>query len=120
MKKLRVGYIAGAYTADNTWIREQNIRRAEEVALNLAMVGIAPNCPHTQSRFFFGCQTEEFWLEATMELMRRSDMVVLVKGWEYSSGTLGEIKEANRLGIPIYMNVRDAVDGIRADLSGVV
>jgi hypothetical protein len=34
--------------------------------------------------------------------MRRCDAVLLVPGWKLSEGTLGEIKEAKRLEIPVF------------------
>lgn len=45
---------------------------------------------------------DEFWLEGTMEMMRRCDAVLLCPGWTTSSGTKAEIREAQALGIPIY------------------
>jgi nucleoside 2-deoxyribosyltransferase len=98
-------YVAGPYTGDNAMEIEQNVRRAEDVALQIARIGHSAVCPHTQSRYFFGQLTEEYWLEATMEQMRRCDMVVLVDGWQYSRGTIGEILEAFKLGIPVYRSL---------------
>lgn len=45
--------------------------------------------------------SDRFWLEGTLELLRRCDAVLLVPGWEKSSGTRAEIEEAERLGIPV-------------------
>jgi hypothetical protein len=39
--------------------------------------------------------------------MRRCDLVVVVPGWETSGGTLKEIAEAERLGIPVFYWLRD-------------
>ena len=44
---------------------------------------------------------DSFWLEATMELMRRADAVLLCPGWENSEGTQAEVAEAARTGIPV-------------------
>ncbi len=51
-----------------------------------AMPGEAPVC-HMHS-------ADGFWLDGTLELMRRCDAVLLVPGWESSSGTRAEIEEA--------------------------
>ena len=59
------------------------------------------------SRYFHGEGSEAYWIEATQKLMRRSDALVLVKGWEESQGTLGEIKEAKWLGMPVFERVED-------------
>ncbi|MDT4890332.1 hypothetical protein FQZ97_1271600 [compost metagenome] len=37
-----------------------------------------------------------------MELMERSDAVVLVDGWERSAGTRGEIARADAIRLPIF------------------
>ncbi len=46
---------------------------------------------------------DQYWLDATMELLRRCDAVVLAPGWQYSEGTKLEIAEAERLKIPVFM-----------------
>ncbi|MCY1384753.1 hypothetical protein D9M69_730480 [compost metagenome] len=45
---------------------------------------------------------DAFWLRGTMELMERSDAVVLVDGWERSAGTLGEIARADTMRLPVF------------------
>ena len=47
---------------------------------------------------------DQFWLDGTLELMRRCDAVVLVDGWQHSSGARGEIEEARKLGIKVYLS----------------
>lgn len=36
--------------------------------------------------------------------MRRCDAVVLVDGWQYSSGAHAEIKEARKMGLKVYLS----------------
>ena len=100
-----VAYIAGPYRAANAWDQEQNIRRAEAVALEVAGLGAVAVCPHTQSRFFGGTLNSEYWLRATMEMMTRCDAVVLVKGWRKSAGSVAERKRALELGLPVLDGV---------------
>jgi hypothetical protein len=45
--------------------------------------------------------TDEYWLGATMELLRRCDTVLMLSGWSTSSGSKAEKEEALRLGLPI-------------------
>jgi len=106
---MKVFYIAGPFTAETAWKREQNIRRAEEIALGLATIGIMPLCPHTNTRFFDGECTPDFWYEGTLELLRRCDAVVMVPGWEASRGAVAECNEAMRLGKPVYYNLYEIV-----------
>ena len=99
---MRIIYVAGPFRGKNAWEVEKNIRKAEEWSFELAKKGWMFICPHTNARFFDGTQTDEFWLEGTLELMRRCDAVFVCHGYKDSSGTLGEIKEAEKLGIPIF------------------
>lgn len=43
-----------------------------------------------------------FWLEATLDELRTCDAVVVVPGYQTSSGTLAEIDEAKKLGLPVF------------------
>lgn len=107
---MKLIYIAGPYSAPDSWEREQNIRRAEAVSLAVMHTGAATICVHTMSRYWFGQVSEELAIAADMELLHRSDAVVLVEGWGKSTGTLAEIAEAAKLGIPTYDSVQDFRD----------
>lgn len=95
-------YIAGKFRARNAWLIEQNIRRAEEVALEFCQQGVQAECPHTTYRNFSGAAPDNIWLALTMEMLRRCDAIYLLKDWQDSSGSRGEHDEAKRLGIPIF------------------
>jgi hypothetical protein len=99
---MRVIYIAGPYRASTPYGVERNIRRAEAMMLLVAELGYVALCPHTMTRYLDGTFSDEYWLEATLELMRRCDAVVLCNGWEHSEGTRGEVAEAERLGLPVH------------------
>ncbi len=102
-------YVAGPYRAPSAWIVELNIREAEKVAYQVAVEGAYPVTPHTNTRGYFECinQTAEFWLEATLELMRRCDIVLMMDTWERSSGARGEHAEAHRLGKPVLYSLHE-------------
>ena len=51
---MKVVFICGALRANSAWDMEQNIRKAEELALALWRSGYAVICPHTNTRFFQG------------------------------------------------------------------
>lgn len=104
---MKVIYIAGPFRGENAWKVEQNIRRAEMVAWEVANRGHAPLCPHTNTRFFDGTLTDEYWLECGLVLLERCDAMVLVEGWETSEGTAGEIKHAEKNSIPIYKSASE-------------
>jgi len=98
----KVIYVAGPYTAKDDWVRKQNIYKAEQINAWLWAEGYYSICPHMNTAFFGGLCTERGFLEGGLEFLRRSDAVVLVTGWEKSIGTLVEIEEAKKLGIPVY------------------
>lgn len=102
-----VVFIAGPFSASNAWKREQNIRRAEEVAFKVAELGMMPLCPHANTRNFADTLTDEFWYEGTLELMRRSDVVILLDNWQESKGAVREREEAIKLNKPIFSSVEE-------------
>jgi hypothetical protein len=85
----------------NAYRWERNVRRAEQLMIDLTLEGFAVICVHTGARHCFGYIPEHTALEADFELVRRSDAVALVEGWNLSSGTLKEIALAEQLGKPI-------------------
>lgn len=106
---MRLIYIAGPFRADNAWEVEQNIRRAEGIALRVWRAGFAALCPHTNTRFFQGAAEDKVWLEGDLEMLRRCDAMVLVPNWESSSGTRAEVEFAAVYGIPAFSCVDDLV-----------
>jgi nucleoside 2-deoxyribosyltransferase len=100
-------YVAGPFRGKNAWEVEENIRRAERAGFSLAERGFMPLIPHCNTRFFNGTLTDEFWLEGTLELLKRCDAVFLVDGWSNSQGTQKEVEEAKKLGIPVYYETTD-------------
>jgi hypothetical protein len=105
---MRVVYIAGKFRGRDSWVIENNIRRAEELSLQVdTLGGVIALCPHTNTRFFQGALPDDFWLEGTLELMRRCDAVLMVPGWEESVGARGEKAEAERRGMPVFTSLAD-------------
>ena len=106
---MKLIYVAGPYRGRTREEVDLNIASARQVGKLCVDKGWYPCIPHTNTGNFEHLapeMNEEFWLEGTLEMMRRCDAVVLCPGWEHSSGTLGEIAEANRLGIPVYRGPR--------------
>ncbi len=99
---MKVIYIAGPFRGPNAWEIERNIRRAEEIALACWRLGAAVICPHANTRFFTGAAPDEVWLEGDMELLKRSDAVMLTENWSRSSGATAEREEARRFGLPVF------------------
>ena len=108
---MKVIYVAGPFRGKTAWDVECNIRRAEELALAVSRVGAMPMCPHTNTRFFNG--EGQFWLDGTMELLRRCDAVVLTHDWERSSGARAEVAEAERIGLPVFLGAAELNDWLQ-------
>jgi len=105
---MKVVYVAGPYRGKNNWEIENNIRRAEEVALRIWRTGkAAVICPHTETRFFQGAAPDEIWLDGTLELLRRCDAIFLLPGWLDSVGTRGERHEAIHRGLRVFARFND-------------
>lgn len=99
---MRVVFVAGPYRGATAWEVAENVRAAERVGFNVASCGAMPLIPHANTANFDKTFTDQFWLLGTMELLRRSDAVMLVNGWERSVGARAEVEEAKRLGLPVF------------------
>lgn len=102
---MKVVYIAGPYRGANHWEQEQNIRRAEELALKVWRTGNAVICPHTNTRNFNGAADDSLWLKGDLEIMYRCDAVIFTPDWENSSGAKAEYLEAEANGIPTFFSI---------------
>lgn len=104
MRKVVV-YVAGPYRHRSNWKIAQNIRRAETLCLEVWAAGMVALSPHLNTEHFQYELPDEVWLEGDLELLRRCDVMLLVPGWEKSSGTRAEIKFANERGIPVFYDL---------------
>ena len=104
---MRIVYVAGRYRADNAYGIHANVFRAEAAALKVAQAGAMPLTPHLNTAHFQGTQPDAFWLEGTMELLRRCDAIYIfeIDDLKTSSGTRGELTEATRLALPVFYSV---------------
>lgn len=108
-KKMLVVYIAGPFRAANAWEIEKNIRRAEELSLQvwLSNPRMAAICPHTNNRFFSGIEPVQIWLEGDLEILRRCDALLTTDDWMNSQGARAEVLEAVSLRIPVFHSIVD-------------
>lgn len=102
MKRERVIFIAGPYRGKTHYETKLNILAAEEAATRCWQKGWAVICPHTNSSWLSGAAPEEKFLAGYLELMRRSDAVLALNGWNGSEGACIEVLEAQRAEIPVF------------------
>jgi len=99
---MKLIYVAGPFRHETHWGIDENVHRAKQVGIQVAQFGAMPVIPHSMTQSFHGEGTEQFWLDGTMALLRACQAVILVRGWQRSSGTKREIEEAAKLGIPVF------------------
>jgi len=102
---VKVVYVAGRFRGATAWEIERNVRDAEAIGFEVAMLGASPLIPHANTRYFHGTASDVFWLEATLALLRKADAVVCVWNWKESEGAKAEVVEAATLGIPVFKTV---------------
>jgi len=116
---LKIVYIAGPYRArsgahDASVYNEieDNIRRAEAVAIRLWQAGFGVFCPHLNTAHFEIKAPDtppEAYLEADLRLLEACDILYLLPGWEHSKGAVYEKLRATELGLPIYKDLTELV-----------
>lgn len=104
---MKLVYIAGPFRAPTQYRVHLNIASAETDSLFVAGDGMVPVCPHTMYANFNGSLSDQFWLEATQEILKRCDAVWLCDGWRESAETLAEIETAKQQGIPVFSRYMD-------------
>jgi hypothetical protein len=98
----RVAYIFGPYRAATEYGVLQNVRASENLAAQLWSMRCPAISPHMNTGFFGGLASDQTWLDGTLELLRRCDYLVGLPGWSKSTGSIGEVREALRLGKPVF------------------
>jgi len=103
---MKIVLIAGPYYSGGDPEKiEYNIRHAEKYAIALANRNIGFFCPHLHTSHFEAKANapEEFYKELDMVIYDRAcDGVVLIPGWENSSGARNEERRATERGIPKF------------------
>ena len=102
---MKVIYIAGPFRGPNAWEIEQNIRRAETLALEVWKLGAAAICPHANTRFFQNAAPDKVWLDGDLEILKRCDAILMTDDWEKSEGAKAEYTFAKKNGIPVFYSV---------------
>lgn len=109
-------YIAGPFSGADRTIVEANIRRAALRGLEVAKLGACPIVPHSNTSLpeYEHVQPYQFWITATLEMLRRCDALLTVPGWELSSGARGEVVHMIGRGKPIFHDLISLGDWLNA------
>jgi hypothetical protein len=100
-KQMQIAYIAGPYRAKTKLGIIRNVLKARRVAKKYWCKGYAVFCPHLNSALMDGVALDEVFLRGDLEFLKYADILVVIPGWERSTGTLAEIEFAKARGIPI-------------------
>lgn len=91
---MEIAYISGPYRAKTLWGVKCNIEKAGMVALEYWRKGYAVICPHKNTAFFDGALNgygdAEVWIKGDLEMVKRSDVIVMLPGWQKSEGATQE------------------------------
>lgn len=117
MKNIIRVYVAGPYSDDNVLRVLKNIGRGEAWSSKLFKLGFAPFVPWHDKEFVISNWKHNFevhaFYEYSMAWLEVSHAVFIVpnekglKNWEDSTGTMGEIKRANELNIPVFYTIEE-------------
>lgn len=110
MTPMKVVYVAGPFRGETAWQIEKNVRAAEALALEVWRVGAAALCPHANSRFFHGSLPDQVFTDGTLALLAVSHAILMMPGWELSTGARGERAWALEHRLPVFYSVEDLED----------
>lgn len=91
---MKVVYLAGKYRSGTEYGVHCNIRAAESFAIEIWKLGVACICPHKNTAYLGGAVDDQVFLDGDFELIKRSDAIFMMQGWEDSEGASAELEFA--------------------------
>ena len=95
-------YVAGPYSGDV----ENNIKRAEEVSIELIRNGWYVITPHKNTAGYEQYEDDQItyqtWIEMDLDILKRCDAIFVMNGWKRSRGTQREITLALDLNLLVF------------------
>lgn len=99
--------ITGPFRGANHWETENNIRRVEDLAAKVIALGAMPIMLHTMYRFLCGAAPDEFFLNAGLDLLKKSDVLLMEKHWANSERSVRERNACRASGKPVFYSFED-------------
>jgi hypothetical protein len=93
----QVVFISGPYRGNV----EHNIIMARRAAIKLWQQGYAVICPHMNSARMDGECPDDYFLEGDLEILKRCDIIYILKNWEESEGASAELSLAKEIGLEV-------------------
>jgi ribonuclease HI len=110
---IKLVYIAGPYTGATKDIVKQNIKKSEDLAKEVILLGFIPIIPHKITSFFdldgrFSGWTTDDWINKfCIPLMDKCDALLLADGWNMSRGCIIERAYATKINIPVFYSLNE-------------
>lgn len=101
---MKVAYIAGPYRSKTINGIVQNIRNAEKIAIKYWKIGYAVICPHKNTSLLDGLLDDDVFLSGLIDIMKKCDVVIMMKDWQKSEGAIEEYNKAREFGIEIIFD----------------
>ena len=114
--KRQIVYIAGKYRSrwglpGRTW----HIYKAWLAGRRLVKQGYSVYVPHLNTVFMDKLQPDEFFLDATIKMLPKCQIIYMMSGWESSVGAVQEYQEAKKRGMTIwYEDVDDTLEDVQS------
>ena len=115
-KKIKRVYVAGLLTprgvksANGAIEYLMNISDNVDASLEVFFAKYSPFCPALDFLYFIKSKkriTEAMIKKHSKDWLEVCDAIVLTPDWEKSSGTVAEIKYAEKLGIPVFKTLEE-------------
>jgi len=104
-KAMRIVYVAGAYRARTIFGVLWNILKARWVAIKLWKWGYAVICPHMNTALF-PHEGRIDYIKGDLAMLDRlkegHDCLVLIPGWQKSTGANDELERAHNISLKVY------------------
>jgi hypothetical protein len=111
-------YVAGPFSAPTREGVETNIRRAVDRGVEVARLGAYPVIPHanTADPRFELVRPYQFWIAATLAMLRPCFALITVDGWERSSGARGEVQWMRDNGRHVFHSIEALARFLRVEV----
>ena len=94
--KRQIVFVSGPYRSKYGLVgRVINIWKAYQAGRKLVKQGYSVYIPHMNTCLMDGLQSEEWFLDATLKMLPKCQIIYMMKGWESSTGAKFEILEAD-------------------------
>ena len=107
MTPIKLAYLAGPYSANDDWTKQQHINRCWKAGFALNKRGIGHIGPHLNSQWMDAANDADFYYRLGERLLTACDGILMLDGWENSKGSRQELALANDLGLPVFYSLEE-------------